>query len=629
MATWAGQVPAMLAVLGLLIIPGLPVALCVRARGVIRLGVAIIVSVAVIAAASLIAPVIGLGWSLLPVLLVAVIVSLVAVALRRVGRGSGDRSIGTASKWVWGAVILAFCGWTTVVAFGVGGADHPNQLYDGLFHLNAVEFILQNSDASPLHMTMVAPDTSSGFYPTLWHAIVSLVVPASGSVVAATNVVSVAVVGLIWPVAVASLTSAVFPARPNAAAGAALASFGFSVFPLGFLNWGVLYPNLLGTTLAPLLIAVVIAALRPALAWSGRLLWVLVVLAAVGATGLAHPSALLGGVALVTPFLVMRTWGAARSATVGTRIVLFTLLGIGLIALVIIWVRANVTTNFWLPSETMAQAVGEIVLLSPVGRTAGLLLGPLAAIGIWQVIRMKLWWVLASYVLSAGFYLASAWFPILPLRSLLVGVWYDDSTRVGGLLAIFGLPLAGLGAVVVGSWLRERWRKGSRRLVIALSAVLAVAAGSHLVMPVSDVAYMRGVSFQFSDESQGLSSDEAALFEEADVALADDSLVIGDPLTGAGLLYAYTGHDVVFPHVTGRYGADADVLAREFVSGDAAVCDAVERLGVTHALDFGDREIFKNFSADFDGLHDLATSPILTQVAAVGNAALYEITGCE
>ena len=228
----------MLAVLGLLIIPGLPVALCVRARGVIRLGVAIIVSVAVIAAASLIAPVIGLGWSLLPVLLVAVIVSLVAVALRRVGRGSGDRSIGTASKWVWGAVILAFCGWTTVVAFGVGGADHPNQLYDGLFHLNAVEFILQNSDASPLHMTMVAPDTSSGFYPTLWHAIVSLVVPASGSVVAATNVVSVAVVGLIWPVAVASLTSAVFPARPNAAAGAALASFGFSVFPLGFLNWG-------------------------------------------------------------------------------------------------------------------------------------------------------------------------------------------------------------------------------------------------------------------------------------------------------------------------------------------------------------------------------------------------------
>ncbi|MGO2050597.1 MAG: DUF6541 family protein [Microbacterium sp.] len=629
MATWAGQVPALLAVLGLLIIPGLPVAFCVRARGVIRLGVAIIVSVAVIAAASLIAPVIGLGWSLLPVLLVAVIVSLVAVALRRAGRGSGDRSIGTASKWVWGAVILAFCGWMTVVAFGVGGAEHPNQLYDGLFHLNAVEFILQTADASPLHMTMATPGASIGFYPTLWHAIVSLVVPVSGSVVAATNVVSVAVVGLIWPVAVASLTSVVFPARPNAAAGAALASFGFSVFPLGFFNWGVLYPNLLGTVLAPLLIAVVIAALTPALAWSSRLLWVLVVLAAVGATGLAHPSALLGGVALVTPFLVMRIWVAARRATMGVRIVLLALLGVGLLVLIFIWIRANVTTNVWLPSETMAQAVGEVVLLSPVERTAGLLLGPLAAIGIWQVVRMKLWWVLASYVLSIGFYLAAAWFPVLPLRSLLVGVWYDDTTRVGALLAIWGLPLAGLGAVVVGSWLRRRWKAGARGLVIGLSTVLAVAASSHLVMLVSDVGFMRGVSFQFTDESQGLSSDEAALFEKIESALSDDSLVVGDPLTGTGLLYAYTGHDVVFPHVTGRYGADADVLAREFVSGDAAVCDAVERLGVTHALDFGDREIFKNHSADFDGLHDLATSPILTQVAAVGDAALYEVTGCE
>ncbi|MGO3321049.1 MAG: DUF6541 family protein [Microbacterium gubbeenense] len=629
MATWAGQVPALLAVLGLLIIPGLPVAFCVRARGVIRLGVAISVSVAVIAAASLIAPVVGLGWSLVPVILVTVVVSLIAVALRWADRGGGDRSIGTPSKWVWGAVILAFCGWATVVAFGVGGADHPNQLYDGIFHLNAVEFILQTADASPLHMTMTTPGASTGFYPTLWHAVVSLVVPVSGSVVAATNIVSVAVVGLIWPVAVASLTSVVFPSRPNAAAGAALASFGFSVFPLGFLNWGVLYPNLLGTVLVPLFIAVVIAALAPALAWSGRLLWILVVLAAVGATGLAHPSALLGGVALVVPFIVMRTWSAARRATPTARIVLLALLGVGLIALVFIWIRANVTTNVWLPSETMAQAVGEIVLLSPVERTAGLLLGPLVAIGIWQVVRMKLWWVLASYVLGAGFYLASAWFPVLPLRSLIVGVWYDDTTRVGALLAIWGLPLAGLGAVVVGSWLRQRWDAGARRLVIALSAALAVAAASHLVMLASDVGYMRGVSFQFTDESQGLSSDEAALFEETAAALDDDSLVVGDPLTGAGLLYAYTGHDVVFPHVTGRYGADASLLAHEFVTGDAAVCDAVERLGVTHALDFGDREIFENHSADFDGLHDLGTSPILTQVAAVGDAALYEVTGCD
>ena len=629
MATWVGQVPALLAVLGLLILPGLPVAFSVRARGVFRLGIAVIVSLAVIAAASLIAPVVGLAWSVLPVILVTVIVSLVAIALRLLNRRADDRPVGSSSKLVWGAVIVAFCGWTALVAVGIGGADHPNQLYDGLFHLNAVEYILQNADASSFHMTMVTPGAETAFYPALWHAVVSLVVPVSGSVVSATNIVTVGVVGLIWPVAVASLTSMVFPSRPAAAAGAALASFGFSVFPLGFLNWGVLYPNLLGTALAPLFISVVISALAPALAWSGRLLWIMIVLAAAGATGLAHPSALLGGVALVVPFVIMRMWSVARRVRLVPRVLLLVLLGLGLIVLTLIWIRANVTTNVWLPSETMAQAVGEVVMLSPVERTAGLLLGPLAALGIWQVVRMRLWWVLFSYGVSVGFYLASAWFPILPLRSLLVGVWYDDTTRVGALLAIWGLPLAGLGAVVVGSWLRTRWETGARRLVAALTALLVVAAASHFVMLGSDIAYMRGNSFQFSDESQGLSTDEAALFDEVEVVLDDDSLVIGDPLTGAGLLFAYTGHDVVFPHVTGRYGSDADALARTFVSGDAAVCEAVGRMGVTHALDFGDRELFENHSSNFEGLHGLAESPILTRVAAIGDAALYEVTGCE
>ena len=105
--------------------------------------------------------------------------------------------------------------------------------------------------------------------------------------------------------------------------------------------------------------------------------------------------------------------------------------------------------------------------------------------------------------------------------------------------------------------------------------------------------------------------------------------MIGDPLTGAGLLYAYTGHDVVFPHVTGRYGAESAVLARSLVTGDAAVCDAIEDLGVTHAVDFGDTVLFQNHYTTYDGLHDLDESPILTEVDRVGDAVLYEITGCD
>jgi hypothetical protein len=629
MAAWVAHVPALLEVLALLVVPGLPVAFCVRVRGVLRLGVAIAVSLAVIATASLIAPMVGIGWSLLPVIIVMTMVSLIALVLRLVTRIGGESPVRASTRWVWAAVILAACGWTGIVAFGIGGAEHPNQLYDGLFHLNAVEYVLERSDASSFHMAMTTPGETSTFYPALWHAVVSLIVPVSGNVVSATNVVTLGVVGLIWPIAVASLTSVVFPSRPNAPAWATLASFGFSVFPLGFLNWGVLYPNLLGTVLIPIFVALVVAALRSGHGWSSGLLWGLLVLAAAGATGLAHPSALLGGVALVVPYVVMRAWGSAFRAPMVTRAVTLALLFLGLVALIVVWIKANVTTNHWLPSETMAQAVGEVLLLSPVERTAGFLLGPLAALGIWQVVRMKMWWVLASYVLSAGFYLASAWFPILSLRSLLVGVWYDDTTRVGALLAMWGLPLAGLGAATVASWLRARWETGARGLVIGLAALLAFGAASHLIMLTSDILQMRRASFDFSDESAALSPDEAALFDEARALLDEDSVVIGDPLTGAGLLYAYTGHDVVFPHVTGEYGDDAKLLARGLVDGDAAVCEAADRIGVTHALDLGDRTIFENPSPRFKGLHDLDGSPILTAVASVGDATLYELRGCE
>src|SRR5690606_38323152 len=123
----------------------------------------------------------------------------------------------------------------------------------------------------------------------------------------------------------------------------------------------------------PLFIAVVVVAAAPALTWSRRLLWIMIVLAAAGATGLAHPSALLGAVALVVPFLVMRLWTTARRAGPGTRATLLVALCVGLVGLIFIWIKANVTTNAWLPSETMAQALGEVVMLSPVERTAGLL----------------------------------------------------------------------------------------------------------------------------------------------------------------------------------------------------------------------------------------------------------------
>lgn len=629
MGGWAAQAPAILSALAILVLPGLPAALCLRARGVLRLGAAIVLSLAIVAVASFAAPLLGLRWSPLPIAIVAAVVTMIAALLRWLGR-MDTREVPERTGWgTWASLGIAFLGWVAILLVGINGVDHPSQLYDGLFHLNAVEFISQTGDASPLHMTMIVPGEATAFYPTLWHAVVSLVVPVSGTVVAATNVVTIAVVALIWPVALACVTTVVFPTRPSAAAWAPLVAFGFSVFPLGFLNWGVLYPNLIGTALVPLFLTAVVRAFHRGESWTQHTLWIFVALAAAGATGVGHPSALLAGIALTTPFLIWRAWMAWRTAGRAGRIILGTAVLIGLVALAVIWLRANVTTNEWLPTQTMAQAFGEVAFLSPVARTAGFLLGPLAAIGVWRVVKDRSWWILVSYAVSIGFFIAAAWLPILPLRSAIVGVWYDDTTRVGALIALWGLPLAALGASVVVEWLRRQWREGPRRRAAAIAVVLVLGAASHLPMLRSDISYMRNASFLFTPQSQGLSSDEAALFAEIDSVLDEDSVVLGDPLTGAGLLYAYTGHSVVFPHVTGRYGDDAALLAREFAGGGVEICEAASRLGVTHAIDFGDLEIFPNHWTTFDGLHGLSASPILEEVDRVGDAVLYELTGCE
>ncbi|WP_417508298.1 DUF6541 family protein [Microbacterium sp.] len=636
MITWIEQVPALLLALALLVVPGAPVALCLRGvSGVVRLALAIAVSLAVIGAATSLAPLVGLSWGLIPVLVVAVVVWALAAALWLLGRNrppvSGSTQLlhpGRRWRGEWITVLVATLGWMAIVAIGIGNPNNPSQLYDGLFHINAVEFIAKTGDASPLHMTMVVPHEATSFYPTLWHAFVSLVAPVSGSIVVATNIVTIAVIALIWPVALAALAAVALPARQGAAIWAPLVSFGFSVFPLGFLNWGVLYPNLLGTVLVPILIATVLLAFTRALSRPERALRVLTMLAAAGATALAHPSALLGALALLVPYLLWLAWTRSRRAGVLTRVLLVLCVLGGLFALVAVWRMANVTTNEWLPSQTMAQSFGEVAFLSPVGRSAGLLLGPLAAIGIWRLVKDRTWWILGSYAASVVLFLISAWFPILSVRSFFVGIWYDDTTRVGALIAIWGLPLAGLGASVVLDWLAGWWRAGNRRRVVAIIAIVAVAAVSHLSALRNDIRFMRSVSFQFSETSQGLSPDEVALFEEISSELPEGSLVIGDPLTGAGLLYAYTGRDVVFPHVTGSYGPDAATLASYLVLGSGEVCDAAARLGVTHALDFGDTVLFENHYTTYDGLHDLERSSILTEVDRIGDAVLYEITGC-
>lgn len=626
---WLGQIPAFSVATALLILPGLPAALLLRLRGILALGGAVVISLASVGAGSVLSPIIGLTWSIVPVAMVAVAITAVAAVLWLVRRSKSATLGSRPGVGVWVGVGAASIGWMLILTVGITGAAHPTQLYDGLFHLNAVEFIVENGDASPFHMTMVMPGASNTFYPTLWHALVALIVPFSSAVVPATNVMTIAAIAVIWPVSLAALAALLFPRHRAAAVFTPLLAFGFSVFPLGFLNWGVLYPNLIGTLQIPLVLAFTILACRRALPWPQRVGIVLLAIAAMGATALGHPSALFGAVALLVPFVAWCAWSTAKASGRLARIAVVIIAAVALIVLVVAWRAANVSTHEWLPTGTLGQALGEVAFLSPVGRATGFVVGPLAIVGIWSTVRNRRWWILGTHAVAICLYLVATWLPVLWLRSEIVGLWYDDTTRVAALLGMIGLPLAGLGAAVTWDWLGSLKERGRGRRASAFVVIVVLLAATHLNALINDVKFMRNVSFRFDAQSQGLSMDEAALFAEAAEMLGPDDVVVGDPLTGVALLYAYTGHNVVFPHVTGRYGPDATILARSLNTGSAEVCEAIERLGVTHALDFGDRELYENHYTTYDGLHNLADSPILRKVASVhGEAVLYEVTGC-
>lgn len=636
MGDWIAQAPALLAAAALLLLPGAPAAWLIGLRGALLPGGAAAISLATVAVAALLAPLAGVHWSPPAVVALAAVVTAAVALIRWLRRSERPVALGRASVWVFSSLALSAVLWIGATAWGMASPAHPAQHFDVVFHLNAVAFVLDHGSASPVDMTMAAPGAAHSFYPTLWHSLTALIVPLAGGVVAATNVMTLAVVGVLWPAAVLFLAASVWPDRQRTLVAAPLLTLAFALYPLGFLNWGALYPNLLGNALVPVVLGLaVLSARRGARPLWQRILVIVALIGAAGATAVAHPSSLLTALALVLPFAVgrvavaWRTAGTTRAAKVGgTAAVAF-----GALLLIGVWPSLNVTTNEWMPYESLAQALGEAVALGPVGRPASLLVALLSIIGAATAFRTRSGrWLVGAQLIAAGLFVVAAWLPVLWLRSSIVGLWYDDVVRVGAVLAVAALPLAARGADAVVSrcltWWRTLPRRASLMRIGAVALVALLVAAPTLLAPRHEVLAMRELSFLASEQSQGLSPDEADLLEEASETLPAGAVVIGDPLTGAGLVYAYTGRRTVFPHIKGVYGPDAALLGTRLREGGPEVCAAVERLGVQYALDFGDRVIFPKYGELYTGLHDLDRSPVLTAIAEEGDATLYRVTGC-
>ena len=679
--TWLDTWPEVLSALVVLLVPGMLLALVVGLRGWWLWTAAPALSIGAIAALSVLLPLVGVDFSRWSIGIAVVLVAALVYGLRRAAGWTGsNESLALGIPWFTTVGLVAAA---VLAAVGAGAGmidpDAVPQAWDAVFHLNAVRYVLDTGDASPLHLgTMTMPLKDVSIYPSAWHAITALTVTDSPPVAA--NIIAIMVVAIIFPAANAALAGALAPRSRTLPGLAAVASVAFVAYPSRLLSYGTVWPNALAYSLIPMALAIMVRLVvrdRPRLEDARHVarpvagpdrapvgvarnvslcMALCVVVAGVGAT---HPNALIGLLVLGAPLLVVSLVHWCVDAVVERR--LSSALGALLVAAASVMLVVTLLSTPQARSaaryggrSTIAQGWEPTVQALTDSQFAGIGFGnatPSWTLAVLTVLGLvaalfgrRTRWLVAGYAASLAFFTASM-DPTNPF-AFLAGPWYNDPVRLGALVVLAAVPLVALGleAVVqlVVGLVRLVGRgavRGRRRDVI----VAATAGGLVLVLFVTmtDSARLQQRTERFegdyarsTDPAWGglLTRGEQDLMERLDDELPDDALVLGSPFSGAAYLYALTGHQVVFPHFLGGWTPEAKYLGKNLVSifADPQVCEAIDELGVTHLYldhqvywwEHEDQVLYSGIPGDLEGV------PGLTVVDRSEFATVYSVDGC-
>jgi hypothetical protein len=659
---WIDAAPIALVTIAWVLVPGLAISYLLGLRGIAAWGFAPVTSIGLIAGTAVLAEKLGLDWSVGIVLVVSagavVVVGAVAFLLRRKAFLATEpdprRLTLVAAAGLLPALIL---GLATVVQ-SIGAPDMLSQTYDAVFHYNALAFINDSHQASSLTLgTLGNPDVPGVFYPAAWHDVASLAMMSTGSgIPLAANAITVVATVVLWPLSCLLLVRQLFGRNAGALAITGALSIGFTAFPWDLLGFGVLWPNLLGMSIAPALFAVVLTVTR----WTrddaigvGRG-WLMLAVSLVAA-GFAHPN-MIFSVAVLSVFpiaarLGVRAWRLRRDGKL-VRAVAEVFAFLAFLAVGWYWSAtspafANTRSQYWAPFETPANAVGDVALNATHRHEALWLLSLVVIVGIFAARRMPvLRLIVAGHLTTTFLYVLTAAIN-RPDTQKFTGYWYNDAHRLAAMLPITGIPLAVGGILFLAGKILDAtrstedspgWRRTLARtpgiasasaVAVALTLVLVVATGG--LYP--DDRYERVIIGYAPPAPAVLVTDEMRDFY---ARIADeipaDSVVAGNPFEGSAMLWALEDRRVLFPHFRGTYTPEQTTIAKHLddVARDPAVCDAVTELNVDYLL-IGGVE-FRKSDRKWDyyaGLADPVGERGFELVDSSGPSRLYKITACD
>lgn len=609
------------------------------------------ISVALAGGGAIIAGRLGLGWSAMTFAGVSTFAVLIAWAARKLlgGAGYAPELNGNprSNLLLLGGLLVGAAVQAVAIVPGMRRLDMPVQNRDAVFHMNAVQGILETGDAStfgglaPMYGGDIAPT-----YPAAWHGVVALVAGPL-TVVEVSNLLAILVSVVVYPSGVALLARSLAGPRSWAGPVAPVIAGGATVFPPAVMFFHGQWPFGLSLALLPAVVALAVSADKRS--------WTALITVLVGAVGavLAHPSTAGIFVVMLAAAAASRgfAWGLntikAGAPWRGAFILAADVAAIfAATAVSALLASRTGMAGFSRPSSGRFEALVEALTLRTVGpyewsQTASNWVAfALLLVGIFVVVkaRKNLWLVLtwAVFVVLT----AVAVGPDGTLRSL-TALWYKDDLRMRAILTIFVVLLCSMGLAWIVQTLGSRVkgvRNGVAEAAVAAAILFALAlttAAGHRALRIQQWIG-GGYQPQFMVAPPLADVPELELIRSLDGILPEDAVVVGDPLSGAVLVQAMIGRSALIPVIgDSGLGVDQKLILSRFadISQYPEVCDALDREGgpAGNIYLYWDPEVraFLGAVPPAEGFVDVSAVPNLELVASSGDVRVWRVGACE
>ncbi|ETD33422.1 DUF6541 family protein [Williamsia sp. D3] len=240
--------------------------------------------------------------------------SLAPAAVAEVRPISRPALLTVAAGVLLGALIIVLTSIRRLIGTTFFGLNNISQVWDALWHADALQWIHETGDGSSLHMGELMNYDTHGFnyYPNTWHDLGALLYSLTGAnTVELYNIYSPASLAFTLPISIGSLAYWLGRKRfdpDRSAVFAALAAAVTAVFPsLPYVELAfTAVPNAVGVSLAPITAVLVISAV-------GDRRRVLAAVLAIAGTAATHPSGLVVMVVIVGSWwLLQALWKPVR-----------------------------------------------------------------------------------------------------------------------------------------------------------------------------------------------------------------------------------------------------------------------------------------------------------------------------